>query len=78
MGIGGFLSAPKAISFMDGTPIEWEKKGDRIILKNLPEESPDKILNIPLIKIEFDEEPQYRFASYFPQLNHGRNDREII
>ncbi len=77
MGIGGFFTEPVSISFMDGTPIEFEKKGDRIILKNLPAENPDKIIGIPVIKIEFDRTPEYRFASYFPQLNGGKM-REII
>ncbi len=77
MGIGGFLTKPVSISFMDGTPIDFEKKGDRIILKNLPSENPDPIIGMPLIKIEFDRFPEYRFASYFPQLNHGMM-REII
>ncbi|MCQ2475833.1 MAG: alpha-L-fucosidase [Clostridia bacterium] len=76
MGVGGFFTAPKKISFIDGTPIDFEKKGDRIILSNLPEENPDKILGMPLIKFEFDSFPEYRFASYFPQLNKGMR-REI-
>ena len=33
-------------------------------------------LGIPIIKFEFDCEPEYRFASYFPQLNGGLS-REI-
>ena len=77
MGLGGFLNSPVRIEFMDGTPIDFEHKGDRIILRGLPQESPDPILNVPIIKISFDEEPQYRFASYFPQLNRGRHPREI-
>ena len=77
MGLGGFLTEPVKISFIDGTPIEFEKKGDRIILKNLPEKNPDPILGIPLIKLEFDKTPEYRFASYLPQLNGGMM-REII
>ena len=76
MGIGGFFTEPKKVSFMDGTEIKFEKIGDRMILKNLPAENPDKILGIPLIKFEFDCEPEYRFASYFPQLNGGLS-REI-
>lgn len=76
MGIGGFFDAPVSVSFMDGTPIDFEKKGDRLILKNLPAENPDPILNIPLIKMVFDHEPEYRFASYFPQLNGGMQ-REV-
>lgn len=78
MGIGGFFTEPVSISFMDGTPIEFEKKGDRIILKNLPAENPDKIIGIPVIKIEFDRTPEYRFASYFPQLNGGKMRENII
>jgi hypothetical protein len=78
MGIGGFFTEPKKISFIDGTPIDFEKKGDRIILSNLPSENPDPILGIPLIKIEFDTFPEYRFASYFPQLNGGMVREDII
>ncbi|MCQ2476519.1 MAG: alpha-L-fucosidase [Clostridia bacterium] len=76
IGIGGFLTEPKNICFMDGTHIEFEKKGDRIILSGLPEKNPDSILGYPLIKIEFDTFPEYRFGSYLPQLNSGRM-REI-
>lgn len=77
MWLGGFLSTPESITFIDGTPIDWEKKGDRILLKNLPQENPDKILGYPLLKINFKEFPEYKFASYFPQLNGGQG-REII
>ena len=78
MGLGGFITEPVRISFMDGTPIEFTKKGDRIILSSLPEENPDPILGIPVIKIEFDREPEYRFASYLPQLNGGLQREEIL
>ena len=78
MYLGGFLSKPERISFMDGTPIDFYMKGDRIVLQNLPEENPDPLLNVPLIKMEFAEKPEYRFASYFPQLNQGRDDRRIV
>ncbi len=78
MVLGGLFDAPKKISFMDGTPIKFEMKGDRIFLYDLPKENPDPILNIPLIKLEFDFKPGHRFASYFPQLHGGRDDREIV
>ena len=78
MVLGGLFDAPKKISFMDGTPIKFEMKGDRIFLYDLPEENPDPILNIPLIKLEFDFKPRHRFASYFPQLHGGRDDRENV
>ena len=78
MVLSGLFDTPEKISFIDGTPIKFEKKGDRIFLYDLPEKNPDPILNIPLIKLEFNCKPRYRFASYFPQLNGGRDDREII
>ena len=77
MALGGFLTAPRSITFMDGAPIAFEQKGDRILLHGLPEQNPDPILGIPLLKLEFDEKPQYRFASYFPQLNRGQ-ERPVI
>ncbi len=77
MTLAGLMTEPKAITFMDGTPIEFEVKGDRIFLKNLPSENPDPILEIPIIKVIFDTVPEYRFASYFPQLNRGQQ-RPIV
>lgn len=74
MGIGGYITAPKAVRFLkDGTPIDFELKGHRILLKNLPKVSPDIIAGVTVIELEFDETPQYRFASYYPQL-HGGSD----
>ena len=77
--LGGFENAPRKVSLMDGTPIAFEHKGARIILKNVPQENPDPILHVPVVKIEFDETPKYRFASYLPQLHEGRPaDTEIL
>ena len=77
--LGGFENAPRKVSLMDGTPIAFEHKGARILLKNVPQENPDPILHVPIIKIEFDEAPKYRFASYLPQLHEGRPaDTEIL
>jgi alpha-L-fucosidase len=74
MGLGGYLKAPKSVRLLkDGTPIPFEHKGHRIILKGLPESSPDKNAGIAVIEMEFDGEPDYCFASYLPQL-HGGTD----
>lgn len=71
---GGYKNAPKRIvDVKTGKEIEFEHKGHRIILKNLPYECPDDILNIPVYKLEFDEEPDYYFASYYPQLHSGED-----
>jgi alpha-L-fucosidase len=74
MGIGGYMTAPKAVRLLkDGTPVEFEHRGHRILLKNLPKESPDGNAGIAVIELEFDEAPKYLFASYYPQL-HGGED----
>jgi hypothetical protein len=71
MNFGGFLEAPKSVSYMDGTPIEFEHRGHRILLKNLPAEAPDKIANVTVIRLEYGENAPFRFASYYPQLWGG-------
>ena len=73
MGLGGYLSPVKEITLLkDGAKIDFEQKGDRIILKNLPTTPPDTIANVTMIKLVFDEKPQQRFATYYPQLHGGR------
>ena len=72
--LGGYIDAPRSVKLLkDGTPIRFEHKGHRIILKDLPERSPDRIAGITVIEMEFDKLPEYRFASYYPQL-HGGSD----
>ena len=72
MGLGGYRTAPKRVYLVrDGSPIDFELKGHRILLKNLPKSSPDPICGIATIAMEFDEEPEYMFASYYPQLHYG-------
>lgn len=72
MGIGGYMTAPKSVRLLkDNTPIEFEHKGHRIILKNMPKESPDKIAGVTIIAMDFDEPPKQVFASYYPQLHGG-------
>ena len=72
MGIGGYFAPPKKIYFLqDGAPIDFEFKGHRIILKNLPEEIPDKTCGVSVIVMEFDQLPQVLFGSYYPQIHQG-------
>ncbi len=74
MGIGGYACAPKAVRYVNGGgPIDFEHKGQRILLKNLPlTPPPDSAAGITVIELEFDKEPEYCFASYYPQLHGGR------
>jgi hypothetical protein len=47
--------------------------GQRIFLKNLPAEAPDKTLGVTVIKMEFDEAPRQVFRSYYPQMHEGHD-----
>ena len=68
----GTATAPKKVTLMDtGEEIEWEHKGYRLMLKNLPKECPDKTCGIAMFKVEFDEAPKCHFAAYMPQVNGG-------
>ena len=51
--------------------MDFEKDGHRLILKNLPKENPDKIMGIPVVKMEFDEPFDYCYGSYYPQVHEG-------
>ncbi|MFW6270951.1 MAG: alpha-L-fucosidase [Bacillota bacterium] len=72
MALGGFVTPVKSIQIVNNQQsVEFEQKGHRIILKNLPEKSPDENLGIAVLKLEFEEKPEYHRASYFPQLHSG-------
>lgn len=74
MGIGGYEQAPKAVRLLkDGSEIDFEYKHRSVILKNLPGSSPDKHAGIAVIEMEFDNKPEYVFASNYPQLHKGRS-----
>ncbi len=74
MGIGGYMTAPKSVRFLkDNTPIEFEHRGHRILLKNMPKKSPDETAGVTVIAMDFEEKPEYLFASYYPQLHGGRD-----
>lgn len=56
----------------DGSNINFEQDGHRIILKELPKTGPDKIANIAVIKIVFAEKPEFHPNIYYPQLHGGQ------
>ena len=73
MGFGGWMEAPKSITLMDGTPVEFEHKGHRILLKNLPAECPDTIAGLTVLRLEIDHVPEYYYGSYYPQVHRGED-----
>ena len=56
-----------------GEEVEFEHRGCRIMLKNLPERTPDTVNNIPVFKLEFDEKPEYHWGMYYPQVQGGQD-----
>ena len=76
---GGYRNAPKKITLLaTGENVDFEKDGHRLILKNLPKENPDKIMGIPVVKMEFDEPFDYCYGSYYPQVYDGVDHSEGI
>lgn len=74
MTFGGYKTAPKKVSFLqDGKEIDFEfdAVNERLILKNLPKECPDKIIGVTVIKLEFDDVPVFLDGSRYPQLHYG-------
>jgi alpha-L-fucosidase len=72
MALGGFVSPVKAVRLAkDGTPVAFEQRGHRILLKNLPAASPDSTAGIAVLELEFDGAPEFHRASYYPQLHGG-------
>jgi alpha-L-fucosidase len=72
MAIGGFVSPVKSVRLLkDGSPIQFEQRGHRILLKNLPATPPDAHAGITVLQLEFDSAPEFHRASYYPQLHGG-------
>jgi hypothetical protein len=70
--VGGYFEAPKAVRLVrDNTPLRFEQNGHRLRIHGLPAQCPDPHCGVTVIALEFDQDPGYRFASYYPQLNQG-------
>lgn len=78
--IGGYKNSPEKVYYAESgkeIDFEFDKENYRIILKNLPKKSPDEILGITIIALEFKEEPQYRFCIGYSNTNEGHVERTI-
>jgi alpha-L-fucosidase len=77
MAIGGYHTPPNSVRLLPtGDPVAFEHARNRIILKDLPRESPDKHAGVGVIAMEFDQAPRYLFASAYPQLHGGSEYKE--
>jgi alpha-L-fucosidase len=67
--IGGFKTPLKSARFLvGGGPIRFTQEGYRIILRDLPETSPDTLAGVTVIALEFDGPPEYVWAATTPAL----------
>lgn len=74
MMLGGYKNAPKRITVLaTGEEIRFRHDGHRLILTGLPERSPDAILGIAVLKMEFDEPFCCCYGSYYPQMTNGKD-----
>lgn len=74
MTIGGFLTPVKSIKLLkDETPINFEQKGHRILIKKLPKLAPDTNAGISVLELEFHSIPEFHRCSYYPQLHSGKD-----
>jgi alpha-L-fucosidase len=72
MTFGGFNTPVKSVTLVrDGTPIQFEQHGHRLTLRGLPARSPDPVLGIAMLAIEFEALPDYIRTRGYPQLHEG-------
>ncbi len=68
-GIGGFKTPLKSARLIgDDRPIAFEQQDERIILTDLPKESPDPIANRAVIELEFTGPPIHAMGSRYRHL----------
>jgi hypothetical protein len=72
--IAGYKNAPKRVYYADtgkNISFKFDKENYCIVLENLPKKSPDEILGITVIAMEFNDEPEFRFCINYPHINDG-------
>ena len=70
MGLGGFRTKLRSARFLVGhKPIAFEQQGHRILLKNLPPRSPDKIAGVTVIELTFASAPRHQPRADTPALH---------
>jgi len=69
VGLGGFKTRLKSATFLTtGKKIKFEQKGYRIVLKGLPNTSPDKLTGVTVVVLEFASTPRHEVFPTTPAL----------
>jgi alpha-L-fucosidase len=72
VGLGGFKTRLKSARFhLGGKKVDFKQEGSRIILKNMPRSSPDKIAGVTLIELDFASTPKHQAYATTPPLWEG-------
>lgn len=72
LAIGGMETKLKSARFLaSGKPIAFEQTDYRIVLKNLPATSPDKLVGITVIELTFQDAPKYKWHATTPVFHVG-------
>ena len=70
VGLGGFKTKLKSARFLlGGKKIDFDQEGARIVLKNLPPSSPDKLAGVTVIVLEFASAPRHEQRCTTPALH---------
>lgn len=74
LSLGGFMAKLESVKHLNsGKPIDFEQKGQRILLKNLPDSPPDDIAGVSVLVLEFEQPTDFVRCSAYPQLHGGRD-----
>lgn len=72
MSLSGYDVAPVSARLLPaGTPVQFEHRGNRLVLTNLSMEIPDAPCDVNVIELTFPEFPHGRNYSYYPQFFDG-------
>jgi len=73
LAIGGLVTPLRCASYLAsgapgvaGAPVAYEQDAKRLVLKGLPEESPDEVAGVCVFKLEFDEPPRQDLGYGYP------------
>ena len=62
--IGGLVTPVRRASYLaTGEPIVFARDANRLVLQGLPDDSPDEIAGLCVIKLEFDETPRQQLGA---------------
>ena len=64
--LGGYRTKVLSASLLDGTELPFEQDEYQLKIYGLPQESPDELCNVGLIKLEFETEPEHKTGSRYP------------